>query len=206
MATLLIISKPDFEGRIDLSVNLNEAKKLNQHILHAEDFDLRNLMGDKFYYFFISQFQVIENVVTIKETASQAIKDFYNGSTYTVDDVEWNNPGVKPVLVYFSGARLIRGIDAHITPNGYRDKVNEFSEQVGSGRKSFQANEYENQAISYWSMIETFMKNDKSLFPQYFGGDCGCDSKRPGARPRTIPVGNTCINNYNHGELYNRRR
>lgn len=205
MATLLIISKPDFEGRIDLSVNLNEAKRLNQHIRHAEDFDLRGLMGDKFYYYFISQFQTVANVVTLKDTAPQAIKDFYNGSDYVVDDVEWNNPGVKPVLVYFSGARLIKGIDAHITPNGYRDKVNEFSEQVGSGRKAFQANEYENQALSYWSMIETFMANDKSLFPQYFGDNCGCDSKRTGARPRTIAVGNTCNNNYDYGKLRYRR-
>lgn len=204
--TLLIISKPDFEGRIDLSVNLNEAKRLNQHILHAEDFDLRGLMGDKFYYYFISQFQTSGGVVSLKPGATQQIKDLYNGSVFTVDDVEWSNPGVKPVLVYFAGARLIKGIDAHITPTGYRDKVNEFSEPVGSGRKAFQANEYENQALSYWSMIETFMKNDKSLFPQYFGDDCGCDSKRTGTRPRTIPVGNTCNNNYGYGELRYRRR
>lgn len=196
MATLLIISKPDFEGRIDLSVNLNESKRLNQHILHAQDFDLRRLMGDRFYYYFINQFQVIANVVSLKPGTSQQIQDFYNGSTYTVDAVEWSNPGVKPVLVYFSGARLIKGIDAHITPNGFRDKVNEFSEQVSSGRKAFQANEYENQAISYWSMIETFMSNDKSLFPLYFDNGCGCTEDRKISRPRSVAVGN--LNNQNY--------
>lgn len=205
MDTLLIITKTDFEGRVDLSANINEAKKLNQHILHAEDFDLRNLMTDKFYYYFMSQFETNNGIVSLNTGAPQEIVDFYNGSSYTVDSVSWANPGVKPVLVYFSGARLIRGIDAHITPNGFRDKVNEFSEQVSGGRKAFQANEYENQALSYWSMIETFMNNNKTLFPQYFDGDCGCNSKRTNIRPRTIAVGNT-DNNYGYGKLRYRGR
>lgn len=197
--TPLLINKSDFEGRIDLSVNLNEAKRLNQHILHAEDFDLRKLMGDRFYYYFIGQFQVVSGVVSLKPGASQQIQDLYNGSTFTVDTVDWTNPGVKPVLVYYAGARLIKGIDAHITPNGFRDKVNEFSEQVGSGRKAFQANEYENQALSYWSMIETFMANDKTLFPIYFDNGCGCTENRKSSRPTSIAVGNLNNQNYGHG-------
>lgn len=183
----LIINKADFEGRIDLSSNLDAAKKLNQHILHAQDFDLRNVMTDRFYYFFMSQFN---DNGTIKETASDAVKNLFNGSEYTISGTPWNNPGIKPVLVYFSGARLIKGIENHITPNGFRAKANEFSDPVPSGVKAFQANEYENQAISYWGMIETYLSNNKTLYPEYFTNDCGCNTSRSRVRPRTIPVGN----------------
>jgi hypothetical protein len=186
----LLIKKADFEGRIDVSVNLDAAKKLNQHILHAQDFDLRGVMGDRFYYFFMSQF---DEAGALKAEASDQVKNLYNGSEYTVEETTWNNPGIKPVLVYFAGARLIKGIDQHITPNGFASKVNEFSEPISNGRKVFQAVEYENQAQSYWNMVQTFLEHDKALFPQYFGDGCGC-TPQTRKRPRTIAVGN--LNHY----------
>lgn len=188
MAQKLIIGKPDFEGRIDLSVNLNAEKRLNNHILHAQDFDLCNIMGDSFYYYFMSFFS---DSGVIEPTAPQPVKDLYNGGSYVVESVTRYNPGLKPVLVYFSGARLIKGIDAHITPTGFRDKVNEFSEQVSSGRKAFQANEYENQALAYWDKVLSFMNYNKVSYPQYFVNDCGCPTKRTGVRPRMVSIGNT---------------
>lgn len=181
----LLIGKADFEGRIDLSTNLDAAKKLNQHITHAQDFDLRELMTDQFYYYFMSFF----TAAGIDPEAPEAIKDLYNGKDYQISGVSWSNPGIKPVLVYFTGARLIRGIDNHITPNGFRTKVNEFSEPVSNGTKVFQANEYENQALSYWAMITTYLNHNKDLYPHYFS-ECGCPATRGRKRPRTIAVGN----------------
>ncbi len=202
MAQKLIISKTDFEGRIDLSVNLNVDKRLNQHILHAQDFDLCELMTDQFYYYFMSFF---DDSGVLNPLAPDEIKNLYNGSTYTIDSISWFNPGLKPVIVYFSGSRLIKGIDAHITPTGYRDKVNEFSEQVGASRKSFQANEYENQATAYWNKVLKYMVANKTLYPQYFT-DCGCSENRKTARPKMVAVGNTCTDkHFRYGELRYRR-
>lgn len=186
MATPLIITKTDFVGRVELPSNLG-VEKYNQHILHAEDFDLCKLMGDKFYYYFLSNFGT-DGV--INPAAPQQIKDLYNGSTFTVDEIVYNNPGIKPVLVYFASARLIKAIGNHITPNSFATKINEFSEPVSNGNKTFQANEYENQAIAYWNKVLVYMNNDKTLFPQYFEDDCGCSTGRSkGKRPTTIAVG-----------------
>lgn len=186
MPTPLIISKPDFMGRVELPNNM-AIEKYGQHILHAHDFDLCKLMGDKFYYYFMSNF---ETNGTIKSTAPQAIKDLYSGSTFTVDEIDYNNPGIKPVLIYFASARLIKGIGNHITPNNFAMKTNEFSEPVSNGTKTFQANEYENQAIAYWNKVLLFMNNDKTLFPQYFEDECRCSTGRSkGKRPTTIAVG-----------------
>jgi hypothetical protein len=182
----LLIGKSDFEGRIDLSTNLDAAKKLNQHILHAQEFDLCGLMSDQFYYFFMDQFN---SNGSPKETMPPGIKFLHEGGSYNLNGVSWLNPGIKPVLVYFTGARLIKGIDQHITPNGFSTKVNDFSEPVSASRKAFQANEYENQARSYWNKVETYLNNHKTLYPQYFNA-CGCNTTRGRVRPRTIAVGN----------------
>jgi len=190
MATPLIIVKADFAGRVELPNNM-AAEKYNQHILHSEDFDLCKLMGDKFFYYFMSNF---ETNGTIKPAAPQAIKDLYSGVDYTVDDITYSSPGIKPVLVYFAAARLIKAIGNHITPNSFATKINEFSEPVSNGTKTFQANEYENEAIAYWNKCLLYMSNNKDLFPIFYEADCGCSGSRSaGKRPTMIPVGGRSI-------------
>jgi hypothetical protein len=182
----LIINKTDFVGRVELPSNLGN-EKINQHILHSQDFDLCKLMGDSFFYYFMSNF---DSAGVIEPSAPQAIKDLYNGVSYNVNDIEYESAGVKPVLVYFSAARLIKAIGNHITPNGFAQKNNEFSEPVSNGTKVFQANEYENQAIAYWNKCLLYMSNNKDLFPQFYVNDCGCSNGRSaGKRPTTIAVG-----------------
>lgn len=201
MSSPIIITKADFENQVELSVNLKD-QKLSPHIRHAMDFDLRELMGDRFYYYFLTWFNPDG---TIKDGVPPNILNLYAGDNYEVDSVPYTNPGIKPVLVYFAAARLIKGIDAHITPNGYRDKVNEFSEQVGAGRKSFQANEYENQALSYWRQVETFMGYRKDMYPEYFVSACGFGPERNNTRAKRVSVGGR--DSYvNYKRFYNGRR
>ena len=201
MATPLIIVKADFAGRIELPNNM-AIEKYNQHILHAEDFDLCKLMGDKFYYYFISNF---ETNGTIKTSAPQSVKDLYNGSSYVVNDIPYANPGIKPVLIYFTGSRLIKGIGEHITPNSFATKINEYSEPVSNSSKAFKANEYENQAIAYWNKCLLFMRNNADDFPQFYDV-CGCEDNRSnGKRPTMIAVGG-CDNNYYYRRNGLRRR
>lgn len=200
-----IISKADFEDIIELPANMLD-KKLNPQIVKAQEFDLSKLMGEDFYYYFLSFFTA-DN--TVNPDAPQAIKDLYEGSSYTVNDIARNNPGIKPVLVCYTGARLVRKVDAHITPNGYMDKTNEFSEHVSGSRKAFDSNEYDNQALAYWHKVLKFMESDKSLFPQYFVDGCGCNSKgKSGVKPTMIPInGNdNDYNNIGYGKLRYFRR
>lgn len=190
MATPLIITKSDFVGRVELPNNLGN-EKINQHILHSEDFDLCKLMGDRFYYYFMSNFEANG---TIKVAAPQAIKDLYDGVEYTVEDITYSSPGIKPVLVYFAAARLIKKIGSHITPNSYSTKVNEFSEPVSNSTRVFDSNEYENEAIAYWNKNLLYMSNNRGLFPYFYENDCGCGNGRTnGKRPTMIPVGGRSI-------------
>lgn len=201
-----IITKADFEDIIELPANMRD-EKLNPQIVKAQEFDLAKLMGEDFYYYFLSWFK---EDGTLKTDAPQEIKDLYNGSTYTSNEISKNNPGIKPVIVCYTGARLVRKVDAHITPNGYMDKVNEFSEHVSGSRKAFDSNEYDNQALAYWHKVLRFMESDKNLFTQYFTDSCGCNSGGKGSvKPKMVSIGgNDCnYNNYSgYGKLrYSRR-
>jgi len=202
---LTIINKADFTDIIELPTNIIEAK-LRPQIVKAQEFDLAKLMGEDFYYYFLSWF---DSDNTLKEDAPQEIIDLYDGSTYTQNEIAKNNPGIKPVVVCYTGARIVRKVDAHITPNGYMDKVNEFSEHISGSRKAFDSNEYDNQALAYWHKVLRFMESDKSLFPQYFVDGCGCGTSKGNVKPKMVPIGgNDCdYNNYSrYGKFYNRRR
>jgi len=190
MDNFLIIGKSDFEGHIDVSSNLNADKKLNMHIRHAQDFDLCKLMGESFYYDFMSTFTV-NNVQ--KVDAPQAYKDLYNGNAFKVGDNDWINPGLKPVLVYFAGARLMQNLDLTISPNLLSRKVNEFSEPISNASKNFAINAAENQATAYWRKVVTYMNTVKASYPLFFT-DCGCDTGSNINRPKRVAVGGDGFN------------
>lgn len=188
-----IISTSDFTGRIVLPANLR-TDILNPYIIDAEDFDLCSLMGNSFFYDFMNK--TFNSDGTVKTDAPQAYKDLYNGITYTHtlsdnSEVEFTSPGVKPVLVYFAGARLVKGLDMHITPNAIMQKRNEFSDHSELKEKVFQATQYENQAIAYWNKcviyLDTKNGENKDTFPYWHSG-C-CSDNRSGYRPKMQAVG-----------------
>lgn len=170
----LLISKADFAGRIPLPTNLDSATKLEQHILLAQDFDLRGLMGDKLYYDFL------------KKVADAPYADLLAGVEYQIDGITFNFEGLKPVLVYFAGARLVKELDIHITPNSIMAKRNEFSDPVELKEKIFRANQYENTAIAYWNMAKTYL-DAKSADFEYW--NYKCEQQRNSFKPKMKAIG-----------------
>lgn len=183
----LLIGPDDFKGRIDISKNLDPERKLNQHILHAQDFDLADLFKDNFYNQFIGYFDAAG---VIDPLAPVSIKNLFNGGRYNVSTgISAINPGVKIILVYFTGARLVRAIDNHITPNSFAAKLNDFSERISYTAKNSVATEYENLALAYWGKMQSFLNVNRNEYPLYFNNDCGCESSNRGVRPHTRSIG-----------------
>ncbi len=157
----LLITITDFSGRVDISSNLDATKKLNQHILHAQDFDLRILMGDAFFY------DMLANIDADKYATLMTGGEYdVNGSTITFD-------GTKPVLVYFAAARLLPTLDNHITATGLMSKKNEFSEHVDSKTMSRLISEYEKLANAYWNKVAHFLVTKKTDYPLWIGNKSG---------------------------------
>lgn len=178
----MLITKGDFEPYIDVAANLSD-KKLYPKIREAETFDICGLMGDEFYY---DMMQWVNEDGSFKVDMPDGYRDLINGVTYDNTIVL---PGLKPVDVYFSGARLIRSLDLHITPNSMAYKLNEYSERAGPKAIGMKATEYENQAIGYWRKCVSFIDfSGKDIFPLWNGfASCG-DSEVSHARQRIIGV------------------
>lgn len=175
MQSPLLINRSDFDGRVDISANLSD-KKLNQHILHAQDFDLRDLMGDNFYFDMLAKFR------------TEPYKSLIEGRFYPKDGVQRNFEGLKAVIAYFTAAKLIFELDLTITPNGIYSKRNEYSDAIDDKTKLFRANQYKNMAISVFNMAKDYINENANLF-QYWGLSCGGENQAPKTRARFRSVG-----------------
>lgn len=205
MPTPLLISKADFAGRIDISANLDADKKLNPQILHAQDFDLRDLMGDKMYWSMVANYKAGNAGNPIVQGFTAPWDKLFTGEAYINDGVSFDFEGLKPVIIYFAGARLIKELDMHITPNAIMAKRNEFSDPVELKEKAFRATQYQNAGLAYWNMAKGYLDVKSALFPHW---EIACGTNRKAsARPKTIAVSNIDNTNYNddaRSDLYYR--
>jgi len=183
MAVTLLITKSDFAPYVDVASNLQDVK-LNPRILEAQTFDLQPLLGGALYN------------TAITDPTETAIAKLINGEAYQVDDITYSYVGLKPVLVYFSAARLIKSLDLHITPNGVMAKRNEFSDHVDVKAIAMKAVEYQNLAISYWNEANTYINAmGKGIYPLY-NGFKRCIEGRSDVRSKIFGIGGRDTNGY----------
>ncbi len=202
MSTNLAIKRTDFVGITKIPAQLPDPD-LKTAILRAQDFDLARETGPVFYSYL---FGFVTADGTLDPATPEEVKRLFNGYVYEYRGVNMTSPSLKEVLVYFATARLAETIDAHLTPHGLMDKTNEFSEHVSLSRKGKIVNVYENMGLAKWNLIKGFMDTDRSAYPQYYGDDCGCGTKRGGMRPRTINLNNSTNNSDARTDNYYRRR
>ena len=167
MATIItpIITKADFAPYVDVAANLQDVK-VNPRILEAQTFDLKPLFGVAMY------------------------QDYFD----TPLTYELLTPYIKPVLVYFSCARLIKSLDLHITPNGIMQKRNEYSDHMDIKAIDRMAVLYQNLAIGYWGEAQMFINEQgKSVYPLYEGFNV-CGYERSDVRPRIFGIGGRDVN------------
>jgi hypothetical protein len=186
----MIIQRTDFAPYIDISSNLKDAK-LEPQVNEAMQFDVCGLMGNDFFYDFM---QYVNPDGGVKTDSPQQYQDLFNGSLYNENYV---NPGLKPVIVYFSSARLLRSLDLHVTPNAIMTKRNDFSDHAEYRAIGQKATEYENRALAYWNKLTDFINDSgKVKFPLWNGfKSCGSGSNLQ-PRQRIFTVKGAGTNGY----------
>lgn len=173
--TPLIVTKADFTNYVEIAANMH-AEKINPRILQAEDFDLRELMGDKFYWSFMSN------------RASAANVALENGGVYFFNDILYTFYGLKPVVVYYAASRITKGLDMHFTPNGVMQKRNDFSDHMEVKEIAYAAHQQINQGLAYWNMCRDYLDRNKERYPLWTA-NC-CDSKHGASpSPRVTSIG-----------------
>ena len=116
MITTKLITLADISAVKSISLNTNEVKQINPHILEAQNFDLRDLIGDEFYLDLIAN-----------------IGDYtllFNGGTYTHNGKGYYLDGIKQYLVYCTYARYTANSGIIATPTGMVAKTSQYSDQV----------------------------------------------------------------------------
>lgn len=147
MAVSLLISKANFAPYIDVAANLSDLK-LNPRILEAQTFDLREKLGNDFYN---SLFDI---------PVSDDITKLITG--------DGNYVGIKPALVYFTAARLVKSLDLHITPNGIMTKRSEYSDHVDTKAIAMKVTEYQNLALAWWGEVYEYINmRGKEVYPLF---------------------------------------
>lgn len=173
MDPILLITKEDFAGYSELSTNIREDKKLNQHILNAQELDLKPLLGFAFFH------------DLLKNKDSEKYQDLINGKEYRYSNiVDVNFLGLKPVLVYYSVARYTQVANVQATATGFTVKSNQYSEQPDFRMRAEMIREAESIAIGHWSNVQMFLDTHSTDFPLWKKSGCGSDRiiKKSGAR------------------------
>lgn len=155
MVTLLTLQ--DFVDLRGMSANIKFEKDLKQHVLDAQEFELRVFMGESFFLSLLDDFAAVPSLPTYS--------DLFNGVKYTYDGNEYENPGIKKLLVQYSQARYIAEGGVTSTPYGLRNKSHDKSEAPDPkiiGRKSAQA---KSGATLYEDRIKLFLNRNKTSYP-----------------------------------------
>lgn len=163
----LLINKNDFIPYAHLSTNLDTTQKLDMHIAHAQDFDLRPLLGDLLYYDILAK---------LSDGNYTGYKELLTGGSYSYKGVSVLFKGITPVLVHFTLSRLVPAMSNSITPTTFAQKRNEFSDPVAPAEIARVSNMYKSLALGYWAQVEDYLDRHKDDFSLWKNG-CGSENK-----------------------------
>jgi len=169
MRNTLLIGLTDFQDFKGISSNVNTFKELEPHILEAQEFDLRPLMGESFYLSLLDDFE-----------ASPSLDDYealFNGGHYTHNGNQYEHGGIKAVLVYHAYARYIGGSPVQSTATGFVRKTNQYSEPASEKTISRMSAQARSGAQSYWDKVKCFIERNSNDYPLF---KCGKKTRYKG--------------------------
>lgn len=159
MITTPLITLANIQAVKSISLNVNESKQLTPYILEAQNFDLRELLGDAFYLDLVSDF-----------TASPSLVDYstlFNGGTYTYGDNTYHLDGIKLFLIYCTYARYLANSNVISTATGLVHKTNQYSEKVEEKTISRLVSQARSGATFVENNLKDYLRRFSSNYPLY---------------------------------------
>jgi hypothetical protein len=180
---MLLISKTDFLPYRNLTINMDDSKRLEPFILEAQRIDLCNMLGKRLYFDLINHIESYTTGIAAQTDGHpyQPIADetwfnqLLNGSSYSYT---WTDgatttkqyAGLKPVLVYLSFARFVRSDNIRSTQSGFVKKTVDFSTQISDKEIQAVAARAETDANAFFSAVQDFMADNPAYFNKYLHG------------------------------------
>lgn len=151
-----LITITDIRAVKSISLNTNEIAQLTPCILEAQDFDLRPLLGDEFY------FAVADDL--------ESYSDLFNGSTYTYNGNSYAHDGLKGILIYASYARYVANSNVIATATGFVNKTNQFSESVSEKTISRLIEQSRSAQQVITNRVLDYLNRNKAIYPLWKRG------------------------------------
>lgn len=188
---ITILDIKDFKP---LSGNTDTSKKVDPFILEAQEFELRPILGDEFYLDLLDDFNASPSLTKYN--------DLFNGSRYTCGTIQYENPGLKSVLVYYSYARYLNNSNTNSTPFGMVEKLNSDSKSLSEKALSRLVSQAVSGAKAYEFRVVDFLRRNSEDFPLY---RCEKDNgKTGGLRISSVRKGST--RTHHHKDHHNNHR
>lgn len=152
----MLITQADFPPYREITANLEYTERLNPYIAQAQQFDIKALLGEKFY----------ANLIANPATTANA--KLLNGGSYAVDNYTYEFTGLKAVLVMYSYARFLQNQNVNVTRFGVVFKNNnDVSDRVDEKTMQRIMTNAREQAQAYWQECELFICRNSTDYPLY---------------------------------------
>lgn len=155
----LLITLSNIQAVKSISLNVNESKQLTPYIQEAQNFDLRELLGDAFYLDLIADF-----------TASPSLELYsflFNGGSYVHGNDTYFMDGIKQYLIYCTYARYLSNSNVISTATGLVHKTNQYSERVDEKTISRLVAQSRSGATFIENNIKDYLSRKSSDYPLY---------------------------------------
>ncbi|RKR84911.1 hypothetical protein BDD43_5164 [Mucilaginibacter gracilis] len=176
----LLITKQDFAAYRNLTVNMDDSKRLEPFILEAQRLDLCRMLGKRLYFDMIKYLTSYAagiaaqtDMAPYQPTADELwFQKLLNGTTYNYTWPDQSTTtkiyaGLKPVLVYLSFARFVRSDNVRSTQSGFVKKTVDFSVQISDKEIQAVASRAEADANAFFTATEDFMADNVTYFRKY---------------------------------------
>lgn len=138
-----------------------DQSRIDTYIYEAQMNDIRPLLGEAFYYDFISK---------VFDTGATEYADYQkllNGGVYDWDGGEVLYNGLKICLSYYTLARYVTNNPVNFTSYGVVTKVNQQSQPIETRSLSLVAGQLRDTAKSFESSIRQFIEVNINDYPNY---------------------------------------
>lgn len=148
----LLISKSDVEKYFQVAIGRNETE-FNKYIRQAQQFDLKKLMPEQFFY------------DLLKNRTDNDYQKVINETEYTFKDGNYEHAGLKGVLIHFTYGLYIFKSNIQDTSFGFTVKTNGQSEPVDYKERRDWYYEHKAQANQIWEDVKRFIERNIDSFP-----------------------------------------
>jgi len=133
--------------------------------VEAQDQDLRPVLGDGLFYDFMTKFH------NTGDAMYSAYQNLINGTSYTYAGQTIYFDGLKPMMVYYTLARLVQNNAVNITRFGVVTKVVNQSQPVDAQVLRQVVNELRSSAQTYKNQVDLFLGQNQTTYPLYQGSN-----------------------------------